>query len=598
MAATREKVEYKGRVAYKYTKDDGSAVYVDPYSGGFLGEEPAPAAPKQETDVEAFYRQVYEGVMFELDELPPEARAKLATQIATMTTRDYNRDLASGTPPGVAQQKAFGAVDTQIREHAAVNKITPATQRGQNAANATGGLVNAADVGAGTDVYRNAVKDGKGVYDRILAKTGEPDPSAIKFFEENKVNGGIVNASTIGGPRELTGIRQEGTAVEATDLADLQASAKGQGSAQQIANARYRQMLQESAQTTNAQIQAQRGAERKGLRRAQLLAGGEQAMQAGAKILESDASTALKAQEQVANFQARKNEKQAELDAARRSGDANRIQLAEKDMAILEQEGQKFNATQTQEADKTNVANDIEVQGKNLATGMKAIEQDFNTWKGTNELAISAQKALEASAQGLLNEDQRQRALANAQRQLDLAERELNAMIARNETQDRRAAQQQKVSFWATTITSLLAIGASALGGSVGGPAGAVAGGAAGAAAGNAITGGATGSQGSEPNTVWAAHGGAVTKRTQAIIGEAGDHELVIPIKGKLSERMKRILAVEAEPFDAAGPKGEIDNMEDLTRAIRATLNTAPKHPGDDMTSMLAAATIRSRRAR
>lgn len=570
MAATRENVTYKGQPAFKYTKDDGSIVYISRLlDGRVLGEEPAPApsAPAPLNDAQALRQQAYDGAYFELDEMPEEARVRVANQIADHAAMVWQTGIEDqGLPPGVVKGSALEAVDKLIRETAATNKITPASQRAQNQAAAGGGIVNQGDVGDATDVYRQAVKDGKGVYDRILAKTGEPDPSAIAFFNNNQVKPGTVGATTIGDPRQLNGIRQEGTTVEGTDVSDLQATARGQGTGQQQAAARYRQALQSQAQTTNAQIQAQRGAERKGLRRAQLLAGGEQAIQVGAKIAEADATTSLAAQQNVAEFQARKNEKQAELDNARRSGDANRIQQAEKDMAVLEQEGQKFNATQIQTADTANVSNDQKAQETNQAAGMKAIEQDFNTWKGTNQLALEAQKALEASAQGLLNEDQRQQALSMARQQLDLSEREFAA--ARDDAARARAAQKR--TFWGTMITSLLAIGASKL----------------------PNLGGNT-----PPQPTPAAHGGAVTAPRFLMAGEAGDHELVIPIKGKLSDRMLRALSVDAQPFNAAGPKGEIDNMEDLTRAIKATLNTAP-NTSDDMTSMLAAATLRSRRAR
>lgn len=570
--------QYTDSRYYKTYEKDGKTYYQEKYSGKVVHVEatPAPVAPAPLNDAQALRQQAYDGAYFELDEMPEEARVRVANQIADHAAMVWQTGIEDqGLPPGLVKGSALEAVDKLIRETAATNKITPASQREQNQAAAGGGIVNQGDVGAATQVYRDAVESGKGVYGRILAKTGEPDPSAIAFFNNNQVKPGTVGATTIGDPRQLKGVRQEGTTVEGTDLSALQATAQGQGAGQQQAAARYRQALQSQAQTTNAQIQAQRGAERKGLRRAALLAGGEQAVQVGAKIAEADATTSLAAQQNVAEFQARKNEKQAELDNARRSGDANRIQQAEKDMAALEQEGQKFNAQQIQTADTTNVSNDQAAQGTNQAAGMDAIKQDFETWKQTNQLALDAQKALEASAQGLLNEDQRQQALANARRQLDLAEREYEEAVRRNARQEELQARQQKRTFWGTMITSLLAIGATTLGGPAAG--------AATQAVGTAVT--------------QAAHGGAVTAPRFLMAGEAGDHELVIPIKGKLSDRMLRALSVDAQPFNAAGPKGEIDNMEDLTRAIKATLQTAP-NTSDDMTSMLAAATLRSRRAR
>jgi hypothetical protein len=501
------------------------------------------------------WQQFYNDAVARLKKTPIVDPSKGAIQAADYAMLEYNTHIKQGKSHEEAfpfAQSTFFDTLYNINKDAVPERAGTASIRdtvttqpwtnadpnilpGQNA-----GAVTSGDVKDATQVYRDAIAEGKGLYTGIKDKTGRPDPSAIGFFEGNRVRSEDIAASTVGGPsRNLTGVLQDGTTVETTDTAGLQDIAAGRGAGQQLANARYLDMLQRNNQTTNAQIQMQRGAERKGMRRAEMLAGSERALTAGAKIQESDAKLAIDATTKLADLDARRKEKQAELDAARRSGDADRIQRAEKDMLDVETEIKKFNAQQTQTANTGNVQRAQDAQGKNLDSGLTAIKDDFQTWKQTNELAIQAQKALEESARGLLNEDQRQQTLTMARKQL---------------------AQ-------AVTLAS-------------GNPA-------AGAAAG-AVTNAAV---------QQAAHGGAVDKATQLLVGEAGDHELVIPIKGKLSDRMLSMLSVESQPFNAAGPEKEIDSMPELMQAIKATMNTAPK-VDDDMTSLLAAATLRARRGR
>jgi hypothetical protein len=540
------------------------------------------------------WQQFYNDAVARLKKTPIVDPSKGAIQAADYAMLEYNTHIKQGKSHEEAfpfAQSTFFDTLYNINKDAVPERAGTASIRdtalgtqpwtsadpnilpGQNA-----GSVTSKDVEGATDVYRNAVKDGKGVYDRILAKTGQPDPSSIGFFEGNRVRSEDISASTVGGPsRNLTGVLQDGTTVEATEVADLQATARGQGAGQQAAAARYMQMLQQQGQTTNAAIQAQRGAERKGLRRAEILAGAERGLQAGGKIAEIDAATSLAAQGQVAAFDEKRKSKQAELDAARRSGDAERIQRAEKDMLDVETEIKKFNAQQTQTANTGNVQRAQDAQGKNLDAGLSAIKDDFNTWKQTNELALQAQKALEESARGLLNEDQRQQTLTMARKQLAQADAEFEYLKSRNARAEELNAANQRRQFWGTMVTTLVAAGVTLASGNP----------AAGAAAG-AVTNAAV---------QQAAHGGAVDKATQLLVGEAGDHELVIPIKGKLSDRMLSMLSVESQPFNAAGPEKEIDSMPELMQAIKATMNTAPK-VDDDMTSLLAAATLRARRGR
>jgi hypothetical protein len=540
-------------------------------------------------DASRLAEQAAQSLTFELSSLPPNAVAQYAQKLQAYIYQLYKDTIASGNAPGFAVERVNAEVDRIIRQTAQDNGIQTASQQVQGQQGGVGadpnilpgqnpGSVNSKDVEASTQVYRDAINDGKGVYDKILSKTGRPDPSAIGFFEGNRVRSEDIAATTIGGPsRNLTGVLQDGTTVETTDTAGLQDIAAGRGAGQQLANARYLDMLQRNNQTTNAQIQMQRGAERKGMRRAEMLAGSERALTAGAKIQESDAKLAIDATTKLADLDARRKEKQAELDAARRSGDADRIQRAEKDMLDVETEIKKFNAQQTQTANTGNVQRAQDAQGKNLDSGLTAIKDDFQTWKQTNELAIQAQKALEESARGLLNEDQRQQTLTMARKQLAQADAEFEYLKSRNARAEELNAANQRRQFWGTMVTTLVAAGVTLASGNP----------AAGAAAG-AVTNAAV---------QQAAHGGAVDKATQLLVGEAGDHELVIPIKGKLSDRMLSMLSVESQPFNAAGPEKEIDSMPELMQAIKATMNTAPK-VDDDMTSLLAAATLRARRGR
>jgi hypothetical protein len=528
---------------------------------------------------QAIWNEAYLRAKAGLSQLAPNAAEGIARKLADAVVKFYTQELDRGSPPGQAQTVAYGWADSWIADAQKANGITPPAPTSNLVPGQNPGSVNAGDVKQGTDVYRDAITDGRPILERIRDKTGVPDPSAVKFFEDNRVTPQNIHASTVTGPGQIDAVKQEGTTVEGTDLTDLQAAAKGQGSAQQLANARYLEMLQRQGQTTNASIQSARGAERKGLRRAQTLAAGEQALQAGSQIAQQDAATALQAQQQVAQFDARRKELQAQLESARKDGDANREQQVNNKMADLENDVKKFNADQTQRAAGTNASNKLTGDTTNLQTGLKSIEQDFNTWKQTNELALQAQKALEQSAQGLLNEDQRQQILSMARAQFEQAKKEFEALQARADKAEERARAEQRMQFWGTMITSLVGLGVTA---ATGNPA---AGAAAGSTAGALV-----------PKANPFAHGGAVDRTTLALIGEEGDHEIVIPLKGKLSDRMLSLLSSEAKPFDPAGPSGQIDNMDDLTRAIRATLKTAPVD--DDMTSMLASATLRSRSSR
>lgn len=523
--------------------------------------------------------------------MPPNIKEAKAKEIANFIGALYTQEVKRGVQPGVARAQALTQYYAHVNLIRKQNGLAPIADPAQAPAGQPGadpnilpgqnpGAVTGEDVKAGTDVYRDAIKSGKDVYGRILARTGVPDPSAVDFFNKNRVQPTNVAASTVTPlSTPLEGVLAEGTTVENTDLADLQATARGEGAGQQAARARMDQLLFRQGQQASGQVQGARGYERRGLRRALLGQQAEQTIAAGKAMAEVDATTSLQAQQQVANFDARKKELQANLDAARRSGDAGRIQQAQKDMADFEQETKKFNAQQTQGAATTNAANAQAAQGTNLTQGLAAIGQDFETWKQSNELALSAQKALEDSARGLLNEDQRQQMLTMARRQLANAEKEYEENKARADRQEQARNASQRMQFWGTVITSLVAYGVTA---ATGNPA-------AGAAAGSAA--------GAATQAAGAAHGGVVDRATQLLVGEAGEHEIVIPLKGRVSDRLLAALSVDSKPFQASGPSGQIDNMAELTKAIRATLNTAPS-TDDDMTSMLASATIRARRAR
>ncbi len=533
-----------------------AAPYARPSQPGHL-----PPAPPQNIDSPAIYKAAYDLAFGQLEGLPAGSRAENAKQIAEAVVEIYVTQRNQGVNPGPAQQQAMGWANTWIENVQKANGLKPAAPGADNLLPGQNpGSVNGEDVAAGTDVFRDAIKDGKPLLERIRDKTGVPDPSAVDFFNKNRVNPVNVHASTIDPlSKRLEGVQQGTTTVEGADVSDLQATARGEGAGQQAARARMDQLLFRQGQQASGQIQQAHGYEKRGLRRALIGQQAEQTIAAGKNLAEIDATTSLAAQKDVASFDEKRKSLQATLDAARLSGDADRIQRAEKDMADFEQETKKFNAGQTQTAATTNAANTQNAQGTNLTAGIQAIGQDFESWKATNELALSAQKALEASAQGLLSEDQRQQMLAMARRQLENAEKEFEEMKRRNARAEDLQAQQQKISFWGTLLTTLVA---------------------------RVV-----------PTPKPAASGGVVDRATQLLVGEAGDHEIVIPLKGRVSDRLLQALSVDSKPFEAAGPRGQIDSLEELTQAIRSTLKTAPK-VDDDMTSMLASATLRSRRGR
>jgi len=520
-------------------------------------------------DSENLYNEILGAYKPQLQGLMGEAAGNSrAAEIAAQSRGIFDDLIAKGVDPGAARkaalQNASGQVDAQFRASGVENP----NNQGKNDPAGTN-PVESQEVKDARQQYRDGITEGKEVLEGIKKDTTN-DPNARDTFKAIVPD----QVQNITPAARLAATMQEGTAVEATNTADLQATARGQGAGQQSAAARYRQQMLRDSQTMNAAAAQARGNERAGARLAAIQARGEASVAGNAKIAESDAQTSLAAQGKVADFDAKRKELQATLDDARRNNDADRIQAITTKMADLDRDEQKANADiAAGNADRgvtAGTANNAAALAANVAGGVQDIQQA--------ELRMKAQKAIEDSAKGLLNEDSRQEAIGIARRQIALEEKRLASQISEAE----RAQASQNRAFWTTTLTSLLALGV----GAVTTPAG----GAAAAGVAGAIA---------------AAHGGAVTAGRVVHVGEAGRPEVIVPIKGKLSQRLARALEIEAAPFnaEAADDAGEVDTPEALARAIKATLKTfrakaAKPVDEDDEVSEMAAATLRHRRAR
>lgn len=281
-------------------------------------------------------------------------------------------------------------------------------------------------------------------------------------------------------------------------------------------------------------------------------------------VAKFSATQRLAAETSIANLDQQIRIQQSNLDQARARGDADAMNLAAQKIADLNFQREQTNAQLAQDAGKFNTTTGVEVQKSEQDLGLRAQDQEEKQRVEDARLRIEAQKALEASAQGLLNEDQRQQSLKMAYQQLDLAERRFQAEV----DQQRKANADADRRFWTTFITTLVAQGVGVAMG--------------------------------KPPT--AAHGGAVTGRRLVEVGEAGDDELIVPVAGKLSPEMAAKLSIEARPFTAAGPKRTIDSKEDLIAAMEATLRTlrddrARDTPDDEeMMEAMAGGIVRGRK--
>jgi hypothetical protein len=427
-----------------------------------------------------------------------------------------------------------------------------------------------------------------------LRAAGQPD------ITPDTVEAGAVDAAQMSPAERLEAARQRETTVEATDTGRLEKTAEGQGAIAQNLAANLRLAQQRSTQQRQGLVAQARGNERRGARRALITGGGaedlavadtivarttEQQMAATNQLAALDsqrktlqaqldaarasndqdaintitmkmadldsqreqvnaqfrqetaqrgadrdvdvkkfnvatatdvdkfkAAQRLDAEKHIADLTQARNVAQAQLDAARAAGDQAAINAAAMKIAELDADINKTQALMEVDVDKFRSSQEVDIQKWNIDTALKAQGQEFDQWLATGDLRIKATEVAQKGAQNLLNEDQRQRALAMAEREFAESTRRYNL----NREDAKAAADRQ---FWGGIISSLLSGGASVA--------------TAGAAAKGGITSGPT------------------------LAGEAGT-ELVIPIKGKLSDQMRASLAVKNEPFAKGMPASRL----------------------------------------
>jgi hypothetical protein len=163
--------------------------------------------------------------------------------------------------------------------------------------------------------------------------------------------------------------------------------------------------------------------------------------------LESAAERQTRVSQQNALSQTGNNQQQA--DRAQQIALAN--QAAQNDLGKFNttvlQGNEQFNANASNQVNTANADRVVNVQSLNNTQGLAANVAGSQQDIGQAELVIKVQKAIEDSAKGILDENERQQTLAMARRRLELAEKENN---------------REQVGFWTQLIGKLLERGASA----------------------------------------------------------------------------------------------------------------------------------------
>jgi hypothetical protein len=474
-------------------------------------------------------------------------------------------------PPGEAD------ADAQA-DAAAVDKATKAYETGIDRGddlykevrdNKTGSDPNARNVGreiVGYQKKRAEVgwdsQNDEPIWGMVDDKT-KPIYGAFKGIQNKDVAAEGYDAVQLTPAERLKAALQRQTNVEATNTADLEATARGEGAGGAVAAARLKGALQRASNQASGRIAQLRGSEQRGARRQQQLAEGQQDLEAGIKIEELNQQDRQAAQAKVAELDTQRKQLQAQLDAARAKGDQDAVNDITKKQADLDEAIKKANqdatntAAQFNTGEKNKVATDnqnrdVTVQDKNLTQEREGVTAGASQDVANADLRMRAQKALEDSAQGRLNEAQREEAIRQFSERLDLEKKGLDEAIRQHKSAEELQVRQQNIAAITSVITGLTAAAAKA-----------------------------------------AARGGLV-KGPKVLVGEAGP-EIVIPIKGRLSKRLEQALAIDAQPFKEPVP------VQTLMSAIKRHLSKpeAPKKRGRGgaLTEMLAAHNIRSRKA-
>ena len=429
-----------------------------PLQGAGLPPPGGPGAtppPADATDAQYVVDQAVEVARKRLQGLPPEALAEALKTIAAGALQAYRDAIAAGKPVGIAVQMALGDADNQALLAAEKNGLPPPTATGEPDPS----IVSREDVAAAWAKYKDGIARGDEIY--ADATKGPVTPGARESITKVAID--PVEAAKMSPAERLKAALQGTTTVEGTDTRDLEATARGEGAGGALAAARLKRAQQQSGQTTNAAIQAARGGERKGLRRANTLAQGERDLATSTQIEELNQADRQAAQAKIAELDTQRKQLQAQLDSARAANDQTAINTITQKMADLDQETAKANQAAENAARDANANRSVTTQTTNNTQALQAQDQDEKQRVEATKLRIEAQKALEASAQGLLNESDRQAKLAQFQQQMDIAERELEEAIRSNRRQEEIAEKQANRQFWGQMISSLIG-GAAAAG--------------------------------------------------------------------------------------------------------------------------------------
>ncbi len=390
---------------------------------------------------------------------------------------------------------------------------TAAAGSGPSTGSAT---VTAGDKAYGIDQFRAGIASQQGDLAALSNGMGVNTPNARDTFHAiAPVNttaaqvapAPVLGTRTVAAPNLGPAAMQGTTAVAGTTLdttqsdqsraaqlannADLQATAAGNGAAQQAYDARAKLTAFRSAQDANGLAQQARGSERKGA----LLQGMENSAQANVEgQIANEAQSATERQQAQgalstaiagtrstdvtqattqAQIEAQRNTLQAQLDSARAANDQAAINNFTQKLADLKAREQEVNAAALNKTAELNASNAIDVNKTNVAAtnatstanadrgvtvgvannagGLAANVAGSNEDVAQAKLKLDINKAIQDSAQGLLNEETRQKNITIAQGQLDV----LNKKLALETDAARRAALSADRDFWLKALAAL-----------------------------------------------------------------------------------------------------------------------------------------------
>lgn len=570
-------------------------------------------------DAENIAEEWRQRTLAEIPNVPDQRRKTLSMEMFYTAKDVYLRNRSEGKASGQSRIDTNREMDAELTEiaqeegvqrtRANVNNYGDSSlprgtypvgvepEGGGDGHGGAGSTFTSADRQQGLDTYRGGIKTAQGTLQGIindptndpnarnvgrkivgyrpkLDANGQPIPrrdalgqpmvdkrTGLPVFEQDPVYGEYVGvqgrdvaAAQAGAIDPIEVARQGRTVLEKTNTADLDATARGEGAGSQAALLRIKQGIQRAAQVASGTAAQARGSERRGARALGLLQGSETALDAIDRAEERNQADRQFAQAKVAEIDAATKRAQADLDAAKAANDQAAINAANTRIAELKAEREKFNVGEANRVATDNANRDVSVQTTNIVQERAGITEGANQDREDSRLRMDATKAVADLGKGLLDEESRQAAIKNAEAQLQIARDQLQ--LAKDEFAYKKAKDQ--FDFW-TGILQGLVSGAAKV---------------------------ATG----------AARGGLV-KGPKVLVGEGEHAELVIPIKGRLTKRLEKALAIENEPFADPVPVAAL--MGAIKRHLSKKDEDAPKsrRRSGDVTAMLAAFNVKMRKA-